>query len=154
MRNDNRLSATLHILLHLAQNVVPVTSEALAKEMATNPVVVRRTLAGLRDSGYVRSEKGHGGGWTLSCDLNSLTLRDVYIALGSPTLFAMSNRTDSPACLVELAVNASLDRALGDAEALLLARFGEVTLSKLNDELRSRLASHNQTHELERSHSG
>ena len=149
MRNDNRLSAALHILLHLAQSEAPVTSESLARAVSANPVVIRRTLAGLRDTGYVRSEKGHGGGWTLSCDLSALTLRDVYVALGSPTLFAMSNRTESPACLVEQAVNASLDRAFEDAGALLLERFGAVTLGQLNDELRSRLASHTHTHELE-----
>jgi hypothetical protein len=29
--------------------------------MDTNPVVLRRVMAGLRDQGYVQSEKGHGG---------------------------------------------------------------------------------------------
>lgn len=28
--------------------------------LGTNPVVVRRTMAGLREAGYVKSEKGHG----------------------------------------------------------------------------------------------
>jgi DNA-binding IscR family transcriptional regulator len=48
----------------------------------TNPVVLRRTMAGSREQGYVRSEKGHGGGWTLACDLSAMTLRDIYDALG------------------------------------------------------------------------
>jgi DNA-binding IscR family transcriptional regulator len=109
--------------------------------MDTNPVVIRRVMAGLRDLGYVRSEKGHGGGWTLVCDLSKVTLRDVYIALGSPALLAIGNRTEAPGCLVEQAVNAALDQAFGDAEALLLSRFGEVTLAMLSDDLRKRLGS-------------
>jgi DNA-binding IscR family transcriptional regulator len=109
--------------------------------MDTNPVVIRRIMAGLRDLGYVRSEKGHGGGWTLACDLSKVTLRDVYIALGSPALLAIGNRTEAPGCLVEQAVNAALDQAFGDAEALLLSRFGEVTLAMLSDDLRKRLGS-------------
>jgi DNA-binding IscR family transcriptional regulator len=131
-----------------------VTSESLANATNANPVVVRRTLAGLRDRGYVRSEKGHGGGWTLSCDLTAVTLRDVYEALGSPTFFAMANRTESPACLVERAVNASLDQAFADAEAALLQRFGEVTLSRLNDQVRSLHADHMHANRLEHSHNG
>ena len=63
--------------------------------------------------------------------LPKITLRDVYAALGSPLLFAIGNRSDTPECLVEQAVNAALDTALRDAETLLLARFGEVTLAML-----------------------
>ncbi|MDE5445548.1 transcriptional regulator [Bradyrhizobium sp. CSA207] len=141
MRRDSKLSGVLHVLLHMAQQPGPFTSETLAKAMDTNPVVIRRIMAGLREIGYVRSEKGHGGGWTLACDLSKVTLRDVYDALGSPSLLAMGNRTEAPGCLVEQAVNAALDEAFHDAEALLLSRLGEVTLEMLSDDFRKRLGS-------------
>jgi DNA-binding IscR family transcriptional regulator len=64
MRRDSRLSGVLHVLLHMAEQDGPVTSEVMAKAMTTNPVVIRRLMAGLRDAGYVRAENGHGGGWT------------------------------------------------------------------------------------------
>ncbi len=152
MRRDSRLSGVLHVLLHMAEQEGPVTSEMLAKAMLTNPVVVRRVMAGLRDRGYVRSEKGHGGGWTLACDLSVLTLRDVYEALGEPSLLAIGNRTESPGCLVEQAVNAALGRAFDDAEALLMARFGAVTLAQLSADFHERLAAHPQSHDLETIH--
>jgi len=57
----------------------------------------------------------------------------------------MGNRTDAPGCRVEQAVNAALGRAFGDAEALLLARFGEVTLAMLSTELRQRLGDRGTT---------
>ena len=136
MRFDSRLSGVLHVLLHMAQKDGPWTSEVLAKAMDTNPVVIRRVMAGLRDRGYVRSEKGHGGGWTLACDLSKVTLRDIYDALGSPSLLAIGNRTEAPGCLVEAAVNAALDRSFQDAEAVLLSRLGEVTLDALNADVR------------------
>jgi DNA-binding IscR family transcriptional regulator len=125
----------------MAQRPEPMTSELLAQSMETNPVVIRRILAGLRDAGYVRSEKGHGGGWTLACDLSKVTLRDVYEALESPSLLAIGHRTESPGCLVEAAVNARLGNAFHEAEELLLARFGEVTLAMLSDDVRTRLAA-------------
>lgn len=141
MRRDSRLSGVLHVLLHMAEQGGPVTSEALAKAMDTNPVVIRRTMAGLRNQGYVRSDKGHGGGWTLACDLSKVTLRDIYTALGSPSLLAMGNRTEAPGCLVEQAVNAALNRTFHDAEALLLSRLGEVTLAELSADLHERLVA-------------
>lgn len=122
----------------MAEHRGPVTSEVLAKAMHTNPVVLRRVMAGLRDQGFVRSEKGHGGGWTLACDLSQITLRDIYAALGSPILFGIGNRTDAPDCLVEQAVNAALDATLRDAETLLLARLGELTLAMLSADVRRR----------------
>jgi DNA-binding IscR family transcriptional regulator len=152
MKRNSQLSGVLHVLLHMAERDEPATSESLAKAMDTNPVGIRRILAGLRDKGYVQSEKGHGGGWTLACDLSRVTLRDVYSALGCPPLLAMSNRTESPGCLVEQAVNNALDDAFRDAEALLLTRLGQVTLATLSDELRGRLPRRGRAPRLETVH--
>ena len=135
MKRDRRLSGVLHLLLHMAHQKVPMTSEELARAIQTHPVVVRRTMAGLRDHGYVKSEKGHGGGWTLACDPAKVTLRDVHLALGAPSLIALGHRAETPGCLVEAAVNAALGRSFREAEALLLSRLGEVSLAKLSAEV-------------------
>jgi DNA-binding IscR family transcriptional regulator len=136
----------------MAQRPGPMISEVLARAMDTNPVVIRRIMAGLRDEGYVQSEKGHGGGWTLACDLSKVTLRDIYEALGSPSLLAIGNRTESPGCLVEAAVNAQLSKSFHDAEELLLARFGEVTVAMLSDDVRARLAARSSVQRRENAH--
>lgn len=125
----------------MAEHDGPVTSEVMAKAMTTNPVVIRRVLAGLRDEGFVLATKGHRGGWTLACDLAKVTLRDIYDALGEPGLLAIGNRTESPGCVIEEAVNATLGKSFADAEALLLSRFGEVTLAALADDVRRRMAA-------------
>lgn len=138
MKRDSRLSGVLHVLLHMAEQKGPSTSEALARVMDTNPVVIRRTMAGLRDRGYVRSEKGHGGGWTIASDPGTVTLRDIHDALGRPGLLAMGNRNEAPGCLVEQAVNAALGAVFDDAQALLLRRFGDITLAALSADIRRR----------------
>lgn len=152
MKRDSRLSGVLHVLLHMAEMNGPVTSEQLARAMQTNPVVIRRIMAGLREQGYVRAEKGHGGGWTIARDLATLTLHDIYEAIGAPGPFALGNRTESPGCLVEQAVNAALEQAFGEAEALLLARFGEITLAALSADFHKRLATERGPHRLEDAH--
>lgn len=148
MKRDGRLSGVLHILLHMARHERPLTSEILAKAMDTNPAVIRKIMAGLRQRRYVRSEKGHGGGWTLSCDLSKVTLRDIYAALGSPTLLAIGNRSESPECLIEQAVNAALGKTFDDAEALLLASLGKVTLASLNADVHARQARRKRSSKL------
>jgi DNA-binding IscR family transcriptional regulator len=152
MKRDSRLSGVLHVLLHMAEQEGPVTSEVLAKAMCTNPVVVRRIMGGLRDEGYVRSEKGHGGGWSLACNLARVTLRDVYEALGRPTLLAIGNRTQEPGCLVEQVVNAALNDACQEAEALLLSRLGNVTLAKLSADFHRRLVARRGAYDVETAH--
>jgi DNA-binding IscR family transcriptional regulator len=141
MIRDSRLSAILHALLHMAEQEGPITSEALARCMNTNAAVVRRTMSGLREIGLVRSEKGHGGGWRLACDLQAVTLRDIYDALGAPQIFAIGNKTENPACLVEQAVNSALSNALQEAEALLVQRLGNVTLAALSADFHRRLST-------------
>jgi Rrf2 family protein len=129
----------LHVLIHMDQHEGAATSETIAAMLNTNPVVIRRTMAGLRDKGYVQSEKGHGGGWRLARPLAQITLLDVYHALGEPPVFAIGPAIDHPECLVEQAVNASLSSALREAEALLVARFGAVTLADLSADFHRRL---------------
>jgi DNA-binding IscR family transcriptional regulator len=148
MNRDSRLSSVLHALLHMADAEAPMTSQQLAVCMGTHPVVVRRTMAHLREAGLVRSGKGPGGGWSIACDLATVTLRDVHAVLGEPAVFAIGNHNDRPACLVEQSVNAVLDDAFQAAEALLLARFQAVTLASLAAEFSRRFAAHRAVHPL------
>lgn len=132
MPTDNRLSRMLHVLIHMDHIGGPVTSETISRMLDTNPVVVRRTMAGLRSAGYLTSVKGHGGGWTLAKPLDEVTLRDIHIALGSPRVFAIGFSDDDPQCLVEQAVNLALKDAMAQAEQRLLSRLGEVTIAALS----------------------
>jgi DNA-binding IscR family transcriptional regulator len=131
MNRDSRLSSVLHVLLHIAEHDGPMTSDVLAKCLGTNPVVVRRTMGLLREAGIVAAERGHGGGWRLAADLSGVTLRQLHEAFGEPALFALGHRNEAPSCLVEQVVNAALGGALAEAEALLLDRFGAITLADL-----------------------
>ncbi|MDP9835596.1 Rrf2 family protein [Neorhizobium huautlense] len=131
MRQDSRLSRMLHVLIHMGHHDGAMTSEMIAKMLDTNPVVIRRTMAGLREKGYVTSEKGHGGGWTLARPLDELTLLDIYRAVGEPSVFAVGPAYDMPGCVIEQAVNATLKDVFAEAEQLLLQRFAGVTLAEI-----------------------
>lgn len=140
MKSDQRLWRILHVLIHMSHTQKPMTSQAIAEMLNTNAVVVRRTMAGLREKNYVQSEKGHGGGWRLSCSLDQIRLLDVYLALGSPSIFAMGAANSGHGCLVEKAVNQAIDEVLQQARALLLERFGQITLSQIERDFQASLA--------------
>jgi DNA-binding IscR family transcriptional regulator len=137
---DARLSRMLHLLIHMGRMDGPLTSESAAAMLGTNPVVVRRTMAGLRDAGFVRSVKGHGGGWSLTRSLDGLTMLDVHRALGENRIFALGPADPEATCLVEQAVNDSLEGALREAEALLLRRLADVSLADIAADFDHRMA--------------
>lgn len=132
----------LHALLHMAEHDGPVTSDQISGWLGTNPVVVRRTMGFLRNAGIVSSVRGPSGGWEITADLNSVTLRDLHLALGKPTLFAIGLRSDAPECLVEQAVNAALSDTFEEAEALVLDRLQAVSLATLAQDFSRRHAAH------------
>ena len=131
MRTDSKLSRMLHVLLHMARNNKTYTSDEIAKMLATNPVVIRRTMAGLKKAGFIHSEKGPKGGWSLVEDLSKITLFDIYNAVGEPTIFAMGNERVNPDCAVERVVNAALDDAMNQAQTILLTQLKATTLADL-----------------------
>lgn len=141
MRNDTRLSRMLHVLIHMSRHEHAVTSDTIAQMLGSNPVVVRRTMALLKHGGYVRSDKGHRGGWTLAKTLAEISLLNIHEALGSSSLFAIGLSTDQPECLVEQAVNAALTEAFDAAQRVLISRLGNVTLDQLAQDFEQRYKS-------------
>lgn len=142
MRRDSRLSRLLHLLLHMARAEEPLTSEVLATLLNTNQVVVRRMLAGLRDHGQVRSEKGHRGGWALARPLTEISLLDVHLSLGDTTVYAIELAEDNPSCLLEQAARGALRGALTAAEQVLHARLAAITLADLAAEVEHKMPAH------------
>lgn len=142
MQTDARLARMLHILIHMAGVKGPMTSELAGRILDTNPVVVRRMMAGLRDAGHVVSVKGHGGGWTLSHGLERITMLDVYHATGDPRIVSIGLADPAPACLIEQAVNARMAGALAEAQALFVSRLGQVTLADIAADFDASLAAH------------
>ena len=120
-----------------------MTSDDLARCLHTNAVVVRRTMAGLREAGLVSSERGHGGGWRLGRPLDAISLRDVHEALGEPGLVPAAPETEAHGCLVEAAVNAALAETYAAARALIEARLADVTLADLAADFAGRMADLN-----------
>ena len=148
MPPSTRFAVALHVLTHLVDAPHPQTSEQLASCVGTNPVVVRRTLAGLREAGVLVSSRGVGGGWSLGRDPADITLRDVYTALDERLLQGIAVAgpgARNAGCPIKRAVAGTLDEFLDDAEALLAVRLSRITLESLIARVREQQLSSRQT---------
>jgi len=116
MHLDIKFVRLLHVLIHMHLKGGSTTSDIIAQMLHTNPTLVRRTMAPLREAGYVESERGPGGGWTLSCKLSEVTAKDIYLVLAYKGLFVLGLSNDHPSCPVESSVNHLLKHAMQNAE--------------------------------------
>lgn len=105
----------------------------------TDPAFVRRTVAGLRERGWVSSSRRQGGGWRLPIPLSEINLLERYEALGSPRLLALARSEGAPRCLMEQAANAAVDAALAAAEASFRRSLAGATVAELAHDLEQRL---------------
>lgn len=120
----------------------PLTSEALARSINTNPVVVRRVLADLKRAGLIETRRGAGGGVALARSAARISLRAVWEALeGREQLFGRHPAGPNPACPLACGVAEYLEALYGDAEAALKASLGRVTLAQLQRDVASRMAA-------------
>ncbi|KEQ07432.1 MULTISPECIES: RrF2 family transcriptional regulator [Pseudorhizobium] len=129
--SDTRLSRMLHVLVHMHLLGGSETSETIAKMLNTNPVVVRRTMAALRDHGIVTSAGGRSGGWRFAKEAAEITVEQVHDALQAGSAFSIALSRDHSACPVESAANAFLAEAMADAETTLRTRFAGTTIRDL-----------------------
>lgn len=138
----SRLTLSIHMLgliaWHEACGGEPVTSEAMAQSINTNPVVVRRLLGALRRAGLVETKRGVGGGARLVVPPERITLRDVYEAVeGGERLFAMHPNQPDACCAVGAHLKPYLCGVYGEVEETLKRRLATVTIRDVCDAVRA-----------------
>lgn len=139
---NSRFSTAVHILTLMA-SVPPderVTSEFIAASVGTNPVVIRRQLALLREAGIVESKGARGGGWTLMRDAAKIKLSDVKAALGGEAQFGMHRNNPHPNCAVGRHVRTVLGQVYADADAAVLKTLRTWTIRDILNNVRQRHA--------------
>ncbi len=131
MTPDLRLPRVLHALIHMSLRGRVMSSAEIATMLSINAVVVRRMLAGLRDKGLIEATKGRSGGWRVVRSLDSISVADVFEALGRPGWSTPSVPCDHPGCPVEGAVNSTLTDIESDAKRQVLARYEALSLGDI-----------------------
>ncbi|MCX4587625.1 Rrf2 family transcriptional regulator [Streptomyces sp. NBC_01481] len=142
MSANSRLTIAAHALAWMELNKrygrEVATSEQIAESVNTNPVVIRRLLAELRKAGLVESRRGAGAGWTLTRELEAITLLDVYEAVEPGALFAMHRATPNQECPVGSGIQPAMQRIYDGIEGAVRGELARTTLAEV---LRSVLAA-------------
>lgn len=143
MAANSNLTQAVHALcwLELARRrgETSLTSERIAASLDTHPVALRRTLAPLRSAGLLVTGRGRGSGWSLARGADTISLADVYAALGSEPLFALHPHEPNLECPVGFGIRPVLDDVFDDVRRAVQAELGKVTVATLLDDL---LTSH------------
>jgi Rrf2 family protein len=138
------LSTRFAVAIHTAGMIAvlgerePVTSEAVAKSVDTNPVVVRRVIAMLARRGLVCVRKGQHGGATLARPPESIRLDEIYRAVEPDPLFAVPLQGAHNECPVARCVGAVLERFFHRAETGMLATLHGMTLADVVESVKER----------------
>ncbi|MED5370182.1 MAG: Rrf2 family transcriptional regulator [Myxococcota bacterium] len=133
---NSRFAVAVHIFTLLAWGRgEPMTSAFIAGSVNTNPVVVRRLLAELREAGLVSSKSGPGGGWVLERD-PSLVRLDQILAVVQPGLpFGLHATPPNPACPVGRQIQGRLEQCFDAARKAQDAELAKTTIADLLAEL-------------------
>jgi Rrf2 family protein len=129
---NSRFSTAVHILTLLASTPEQrLTSEWIAGSVGTNPVVIRRQLAVLREAKLVESKGARGGGWALARSPEAIKLSQVRMALGDEATFRMHKNDPSPNCVVGQNVRQALQAVYEDAEKAVMRSLQTRTIKDL-----------------------
>jgi DNA-binding IscR family transcriptional regulator len=135
MSANSRLTIAAHALawigLYQRMGHEVATSEEIATSANTNPVVIRRLLGELREAGLVESRRGSGAGWSLTRDLASMTLLDVYDVVEPGPLFALHRATPDQECVIGRGIQPAMQGIYGGIENTLRQELAGVTLEEV-----------------------
>lgn len=115
---SNRFAVALHALAVIAeQKGEPASSDWIAQSIGTNPVVIRRAMAPLRDAGIVASIAGASGGFVLAKPAELIGLNQIWTAVEpGETLACHEGSEDCPVAAqlppILAEIGQDMDRAL------------------------------------------
>ena len=129
---NSRLASAVHIMSFVAHaGDEGTTSEAIAKSLKTNPVVVRKILKLLEREGLVALRQGRHGGVTLGRPPSRITLGQIYKAVeGENGVFA-ERRQVNGRCVVACAMRRSLGPIFNTANDAVEQALSKTSLADL-----------------------
>jgi DNA-binding IscR family transcriptional regulator len=138
MSANSRLTTAVHALcwLELARRGGrPVlTSTAIADSLASHPVLVRRTLAPLRDNGLLEvTGRGPGAGWRLTRAAAEVTLADLHSALAEQAPFDLHPHDPKQTCPVGYGIRPVLGDVYAEVDTAIKTTLGNRTVADILD---------------------
>jgi Rrf2 family protein len=137
MLGSSRFVIGIHVLAILARahGREPVCSAFIAHSVNTNPVVIRRLMAGMEQHSLVKSVAGRKGGFVLARPPKDITLHEIFAALEGSELFRMHTKEPCRECPVGASIVRVIARPLKHAEEAMKAALARTTLKDVVAEM-------------------
>lgn len=130
MQLDTSFSSAIHICVFLEKSGGRlVNSNELAASLGTNPVVVRRIVAKMKEFGIIKVKVGLGGGYMLGRIASNITLWDIYLAVrkDNPFKLKVGNTEDA----ITVALPKALEETFADTEYAMKKPLGNTTVRQV-----------------------
>jgi DNA-binding IscR family transcriptional regulator len=113
-----------------------LTSAEIAESLMSHPVLVRRTLAPLRDAGILQVVgRGPGTGWRLARPAEQISLQDVNEVLDEARVFALHAHPPKQDCPVGFGIPPTLEDIYEDVESTIAQTLARHTIADVLDRL-------------------
>lgn len=138
MAANSRYTVAVHALLLLeGPEGGWTTSDWIAGSVNTNPVVIRRILAALRNERLVQGTNGRTGGYRLTKPARAITLWDVYRIFREDGPFALHANKPNPKCPIGGRIQKHLKDVYSEADESMRRVLDRITIASLRERIRS-----------------
>jgi Rrf2 family protein len=139
MQANGRFTIAIHICLFLSykdQKLIP--SQEIAGSVKTNPVVIRRLMCKMKESGIIGSVAGARGGFYLAMNPEEIDLWRIYHSVKEGDFFFKHKPNDD--CPVGGNLCELVDEVYKQAESSMEQVLGKITIRDLHEKLHLAIA--------------
>ena len=127
--NNGRFATSIHILTLLAlERNKYLSSEYIAGSININPVLVRKEISNLRQSGLIESKEGKGGGCILARPAKDILLSDIFRTVAPSPVLGRSHETNKN-CPIGKQINQHIELLNKEAEEAMARKLGKLSLA-------------------------
>ena len=137
---DTRLSSAIHILIMIAGADQPLTSEAIANSVGTNPSYIRKVTGLMKKKGILDSRQGIHG-FSLLISPEELSLYTVYQAINETNEVHVFDLHQNPndECIVGRHIRPVLAETFREVEEKAERQLRQTTLADCMEKMRKEI---------------
>lgn len=137
---DTRFSSAIHILIMIAGSEQPLTSEAIANSVGTNPSYIRKVTGLLKKKGILDSRQGIHG-FSLLIPPEDLSLYTIYQAINESDEFHVFDLHQNPndECIVGRHIRPVLNETFREVEEKAERQLRQTTLAACMEKMQKEI---------------
>lgn len=132
----SEFAIAVHALVYLYHSDKTVASDALAENVCTNPVCIRRVMGKLKRAGIIETKEGLGGGYHLVSEAGEVNLWQICEALTMEVVKA-SWHSGNPEkkCMIACGMAGIMEQVVSDMNEVCGNYLKEITISDIEKKI-------------------